>query len=273
MRGARLPDTVHQPPANDFSISVAVPVHHGGPRFKRCLDHLAKAVPAPREIIVVADGDTEESGVLAERFGARAIRLPERGGPARARNAGAQEATGDILFFVDAEVAVHPDIVAQVAEAFRNAPDLTAVFGSYDDAPPEPNFLSQYKNLLHHYVHQSGQSGLNLRISGRLSVVFSYGLLLSLMSAAWRPVALWGAAACLGTVLALNAPLYHFFARKRGAGFALKSIPWHIFYFLYDGAAFAMVALVPLRARDAGACRRERREGRPRRPEARPGSR
>jgi len=30
------------------------------------------------------------------------------------------------------------------------------VFGSYDDTPGEPNFLSQYKNLLHHYVHQTG---------------------------------------------------------------------------------------------------------------------
>src|SRR5262249_47747925 len=29
-----------------------------------------------------------------------------------------------------------------------------ACFGSYDDAPAAPNFLSQYKNLLHHYVHQ-----------------------------------------------------------------------------------------------------------------------
>jgi GT2 family glycosyltransferase len=31
---------------------------------------------------------------------------------------------------------------------------LTALFGSYDDAPAATNFLSQYKNLFHHYVHQ-----------------------------------------------------------------------------------------------------------------------
>jgi hypothetical protein len=29
--------------------------------------------------------------------------------------------------------------------------------GSYDDAPAAPNFLSQYKNLLHHYTHQTGK--------------------------------------------------------------------------------------------------------------------
>jgi hypothetical protein len=31
------------------------------------------------------------------------------------------------------------------------------VFGSYDDHPAEPNFLSQYKNLQHHYVHQTAE--------------------------------------------------------------------------------------------------------------------
>ena len=33
---------------------------------------------------------------------------------------------------------------------------LDAVFGSYDDRPGDPGFLSQYKNLFHHYVHQQG---------------------------------------------------------------------------------------------------------------------
>jgi len=31
----------------------------------------------------------------------------------------------------------------------------TALFGSYDDTPYEQDFLSQYRNLLHHYVHQN----------------------------------------------------------------------------------------------------------------------
>ena len=32
------------------------------------------------------------------------------------------------------------------------------MFGSYDGKPAEPNFFSQYKNLLHHYVHQQSRS-------------------------------------------------------------------------------------------------------------------
>jgi cellulose synthase/poly-beta-1,6-N-acetylglucosamine synthase-like glycosyltransferase len=66
-------------------------------------------------------------------------------------------AKGDILFFVDADVAAKPDAVGQVVEAFKHDPELGAVFGSYDDQPGAANFLSQYKNLLHHYVHQMGR--------------------------------------------------------------------------------------------------------------------
>ena len=66
-------------------------------------------------------------------------------------------ARGDLLFFVDADVALRPDATAQVLDAFAGEPHLAAVFGSYDDAPAAENFLSQYKNLLHHWVHQTGR--------------------------------------------------------------------------------------------------------------------
>jgi GT2 family glycosyltransferase len=33
---------------------------------------------------------------------------------------------------------------------------LDALIGSYDDTPHAPGFVSQYKNLLNHYYHQSG---------------------------------------------------------------------------------------------------------------------
>ncbi len=36
-------------------------------------------------------------------------------------------------------------------------PELSAVMGSYDDDPGDRRFLSQYRNLLHHYVHQTGR--------------------------------------------------------------------------------------------------------------------
>jgi glycosyltransferase involved in cell wall biosynthesis len=140
----------------DPTVSVIIPVHNGGSYFRTCLSKLAEAVPRPIEIIVVADGDSDGSWRLAQEFGAKLIRIPESGGPARARNLGALAAKGDILFFVDADVAVCPEAVGYAISVFKNNPYLAAAIGSYDDAPGDPDFLSQYRNLLHHYVHQTG---------------------------------------------------------------------------------------------------------------------
>jgi len=140
----------------ELTCSVIIPVHNGGPYFRTCLSKLAEAVPVATEIIVVADGDTDGAWRLANEYGAKVIRIPESGGPARARNLGARAAQGDILFFVDADVAVCPEAIGYVINIFQENPYLAAMIGSYDDAPGSPNFLSQYRNLLHHYVHQTG---------------------------------------------------------------------------------------------------------------------
>jgi GT2 family glycosyltransferase len=143
-------------PLLDVTISIVVPVYNGGESFRQCLSSLVALNPPPMEIIVVADGDTDGSWLMAEEFGIRVIRLPtSSGGPARPRNIGALQAKGDCLFFVDADVCVRPDTVGRVADTFHRNPDLIALIGSYDDTPAAQNFLSQYKNLFHHYVHQN----------------------------------------------------------------------------------------------------------------------
>jgi glycosyltransferase involved in cell wall biosynthesis len=313
------------------TVSVVIPVFDGGESFRACLSSLAALAPAPHEVIVVDDGSGDGSARLASEFGAQVVSTPVRSGPAHARNAGARQACSDILLFVDADVAVPPDTVGRVAQAFRRAPDLAALFGSYDDAPAAADFLSQYKNLMHHYVHQTGRedaftfwagcgavrrelflnlggfderyrepaiedielgyrlksagckilllktlqvkhmkpwsppglvrtdftrralpwaelilqqhhfnNDLNIGWSGRISVASAYGLIGALL-AAWRwPLLLALAGVFVLVLLLLNLPLYRFFARKRGLFFALRTIPWHWFYFLYSGLAFAL---------------------------------
>lgn len=139
---------------SSVSISVIIPVYRGGESFIRCLQGISKTIPKPQEIIVICDGDPDSSLAIARQFGVRVIETLERSGPARARNLGARAATGDILFFVDADVVIPPDAIARVTAAFATVPELSALIGSYDDAPGAANFLSQYKNLFHHYIHQ-----------------------------------------------------------------------------------------------------------------------
>jgi GT2 family glycosyltransferase len=110
------------------------------------------------EIIFVDDASTDGTASVATGLGARVIRLEKNSGPAAARNAGARQARGDILFFVDADVIVAPRTVERVLKIFAERPDVAAVFGSYDAEPRAPGVVSRYRNLLHHYVHQHGQA-------------------------------------------------------------------------------------------------------------------
>lgn len=141
--------------SNKKTVSVIIPVHNGGKKFHRCLSAIFECVPGPDEVIVVADGDSDGSWRAAEDFNTKILKSPLHQGPAKARNLGAERAEGDILFFVDADVSLAKDAIKLVIEAFEGDRILAAVIGSYDDEPLETNFLSQYKNLFHHYIHQT----------------------------------------------------------------------------------------------------------------------
>lgn len=130
-----------------------MPIHRDDAATRRAL----AAIEGADQFIVVVDGGERQTIAIAEASGATVISLSEQKGPASARNAGAQIATGDILFFIDSDVLITAEVLPHVRQVFTNNPALTALIGSYDDSPDDPAFLSQYRNLLHHYTHQ--QSG------------------------------------------------------------------------------------------------------------------
>jgi glycosyltransferase involved in cell wall biosynthesis len=161
-RSVAIPGAVAAMPA----ISVIIPVRNDAGGLDRCLGSLAASRYPHYEVIVVDDASTDESAAVAASHRARVIRLPERVGPGAARNRGASEACHDLLFFLDADVTVEPDTLATVAETFLRNPDAAAAFGSYDQAPGAQNVLSQYRNLLHHYIHQTGREDATTFWSG-----------------------------------------------------------------------------------------------------------
>lgn len=136
------------------AISVVMPVYNGASVLRASLPPLAAMLREGEiaEILVVDDGSTDASAAIAAEFGAQVLGSGGRVGPGGARNVAALVARGDILWFVDADVVVHEDAARKLAQSFRES-GAAAVFGSYDDRPTGQNFLSQYKNLVHHYYH------------------------------------------------------------------------------------------------------------------------
>jgi glycosyltransferase involved in cell wall biosynthesis len=145
------------------SLSVVVPVRNGGLEFERCLQRLRDSTWTDFELIVIDDGSTDGSGAFARRMDAIVVHHDQPQGPAAARNLGARLATAPIIFFLDADVAVHPATLARGMARFLANPWLSALFGSYDDQPTAPGLVSQFRNLLHHFVHQQGDFRTNTR--------------------------------------------------------------------------------------------------------------
>ncbi len=144
-------------------LSLIIPVHRGDEAFLACLEALALSQKRPLDTIVVQDGPEAQTGSMLEaRLGSWSglvvVDLPQNAGPSAARNAGALQARGNILVFLDSDVALRPDSMERIHRTFAGDPGMTALFGSYDDSPRARNLLSQYKNLLNHHVHQRSKS-------------------------------------------------------------------------------------------------------------------
>jgi glycosyltransferase involved in cell wall biosynthesis len=137
-------------------LSVIVPAHDGEATLAESLTALLQSdLPRDRwELILVDDASTDRTAEIGEALADRVLRIDGTArGPAHARNQGAEAAGGDILAFVDADVCVHASALRQLVEVLSESPDVVAVFGAYDTEPRAPGLVSQYRNLVHHYVH------------------------------------------------------------------------------------------------------------------------
>lgn len=108
-------------------VSVLIPAHNEADWLPACLDALCAADPVagPVEVIVVANGCTDDTAELARRkapaFEARgwALRVLElaQGSKLGALNAGEAAARGAVLVYLDADVLISPPLLTQLAEA------------------------------------------------------------------------------------------------------------------------------------------------------------
>jgi len=293
-------------------------------------------------VLVVDDASRDGSAAVAAAAGVRVVERSVRGGPAAARNLGASESRGEVLLFVDADVLVRPETVTRAASAFLRDDLPAAVFGSYDDEPSARGAVSQYKNLLHHFVHQHSEEAaetfwagcgavtreafeavggfdagaypepsvedielgyrlrergyrilllkdlqvkhlkrwglssllltdifrravpwsrlilrrgaahndLNLRTRDRLSAAAAWLTLLCVACAPLAPALLYVTPLPPLALIYLNAELYRFFARRRGALFLAAAVPLHWLYLLYGSATFAVCWLLHALGRD-----------------------
>lgn len=121
-------------------FSVVIPTYRRPHQLHECLRSIA-ALEYPRdrfEVLVVDDGgDVPLDPVVrpfADQVELSLLRQPNAG-PARARNAAAGRARGDLLAFTDDDCRVEPRWLAELARAFTDSPDCLVGGHTVNEAP------------------------------------------------------------------------------------------------------------------------------------------
>lgn len=139
----------------DLPLSVIVPVYNGEATIRQCLERVYGSAFRDFEVIVVDDHSTDGTAAIVRSFPCQLICCPENLGAGAARNLGAARASGRVFYFLDADILVNSDTFGQAMDALGRHPECSAIFGSFEKNTPADNFVSVYKNLLHHYTHQN----------------------------------------------------------------------------------------------------------------------
>ena len=132
-------------------VSVIIPNRNRAATLEKCLEAALASRYERFEVIVADDASGDESAAVAARFPCRLVRLEAHGGAARARNAGARVARGEILFFTDADCLLPSDGLSVAVQALARAGPDAAVGGTYTALPYDQRFFSVFQSVFIHY--------------------------------------------------------------------------------------------------------------------------
>jgi glycosyltransferase involved in cell wall biosynthesis len=134
----------------DKFISVVIPNYNSSKTIGKCLKAVLSSKYDRFEVIVVDDCSSDSSVDMISKFPCRLIRLENHAGASKARNIGAKESSGEIIFFIDADCLVSEDTLSIVNKAVT-ARKNTVIGGSYTPLPYDGNFFSVFQSVFINY--------------------------------------------------------------------------------------------------------------------------
>src|SRR5437763_1188518 len=117
-----------------ITISVVIPAYNAAQFLPRCMGSIFAQTYQPKEVLVVDDGSTDGTAVLAAQMGARVVIRPN-GGISAARNTGIRNATSEWIAWLDADDMWQPQKLERQAACLH--PDTVLVYTGvrvYQDA-------------------------------------------------------------------------------------------------------------------------------------------
>ena len=117
-------------------ISVIVPVYNVEAYLEKCVESILRQTYTNLEILLINDGSTDNSGDLCDQLALRDQRIrvihKENGGLSDARNTGIEEASSDLIGFVDSDDYIDEDMYETLYRQMLESKAELSMCGHYD---------------------------------------------------------------------------------------------------------------------------------------------
>jgi len=142
-------------------FSIIIPAHNEETYLQPTLDSIKKQTLLDYEVVVVTNGCTDKTEELVKKQKDGKVRnfsLP-RPNVSVARNAGALNAQGEILLFLDADTQLAPDGLQKIKDTFTEKYAVATTLAKPDSSTFSHHLTLFFKNLAHYSNIYQGCSG------------------------------------------------------------------------------------------------------------------
>jgi glycosyltransferase involved in cell wall biosynthesis len=133
------------------SISVIVPFYNAERTLGKCLSSIFGSDSEVLEVIAVDDRSTDSSLDIVRTFSCKVLRSCKKG-ESFARNTGIDQAQGELIVFIDADIILEKDTLTKIRRHFAGESEVDAVTGLLSKKHFNKDFFSIYKNLYMNYI-------------------------------------------------------------------------------------------------------------------------
>lgn len=129
-------------------VSIIIPAYNCQNYIMECLESIQEQTYKDKEIIVIDDGSTDDTGKIVSEFNSENIKYiyQENSGAPAARNNGLKYATGKYIIFFDADDKMHKNMIETLVEK-QVTSKAEIVIGNYDHIAENGKFLNKIEEF------------------------------------------------------------------------------------------------------------------------------
>jgi len=136
---------------SEVYISVVIPNCNNAATIGKCLESAFSSDYRNFEVIVVDDCSEDNSIEVIKKFPSKLICLEKHAGASRARNIGAENSNGDVIFFTDADCILKKDTLSIASKAIQAVTPDVIIGGTYTKIPYDKGFFSMFQSVFINY--------------------------------------------------------------------------------------------------------------------------